>query len=82
MNLEGAEKSDLEMDSSTAAAATAATRPAVYIVVQGSAFTPDDQHFKKTFPKKVVLVLSALHLICCAIAVFCQVKENFTTMQQ
>ena len=74
MNSELAEKSDLKMDPTMA---STAAKPTVYIVVQGSVLTPDDQHFKKTFPKKAVLVLSSLQLVACAIAVFCQVIKKY-----
>ncbi len=49
--------------------------PPVYILVQSPIMTfPDDKHFVKTFPKKVVIILSRLQMIAFLMAFISQVN--------
>jgi hypothetical protein len=61
------------LDSKTATSSN--VTPAVYILVQNPiTTTPKDKHFEKTFPKKVVIILSYLQMIAFALAFISQVN--------
>jgi len=59
--------------------------PPVYILVQSPIMTfPNDKHFEKTFPKKVVLILSRLQMISFVMAFSSQVNwaQSYKTFRR